>query len=327
MDPGADTLYAITNAAPSGILTLADSRSTHCSRDDMINDLNIWSDSHQNKCHQTPTLVIPSLAYSWGNANPQHMQQRVGVSDNLQHMIEDISPQDQPLFTAGLAEMRTWTSKTYTSSGLLELLRRDTSPAWAMAPEIRECLSDLRQAYSVFTKVEASVTRTIAQLSSGDSAQGMGDIPGTITDLVEQEWPERLHRAGQQLRKVLRTAAVLPLPLIRVTAALVDNVDPLVYQYKTKLGDMQSSQTTQEQFATQPPQSVVQMSSFSSLGTITFWAWRREVVSALECSDIPKQQWPKIILQHVLPPAINSITDASKNQVDLLLQDQDLAPL
>ena len=60
----------------------------------------------------------------------------------------------------------------------------------------------------------------------------MGDIPGTITDLVEQEWPERLHRAGQHLQKVLRTAAVLPLPLIRGTAALVDNVDPLVYQWK-----------------------------------------------------------------------------------------------
>ena len=120
-----------------------------------------------------------------GNANPQHMQQRVGVSDNLQHMIEDISPQDRPLFTAGLAEMWTWTSKTYTSSGLLELLRRDPIPVWAMAPEMKVCLSDLRQAYSAFAQVESSVMRTIAQLSSGDSAQGMGDVSGTLKELVE----------------------------------------------------------------------------------------------------------------------------------------------
>ena len=72
----------------------------------------------------------------------------------------------------------------------------------------------------------------------------MGDIPGTITDLVEQEWPERLHRAGQHLQEVLKTAVVLPLPLIRVIAALVNNVDPLVYQYKEKLGAMQLSLTT-----------------------------------------------------------------------------------
>ena len=139
MDPGADTLYAITNEA--------DSRSTHCSRDAMINDLNIWSDSHQNKCHQTPTLVVPLLEYSWGNVNLQHMQQQTGAADNLQHMSDNISPQDWPLFTAGLAEMWTWTSKTYTPSGLLELLRRDPIPVWAMAPEMKVCLSDLRQAY------------------------------------------------------------------------------------------------------------------------------------------------------------------------------------
>jgi hypothetical protein len=321
MDSGADTLYTITNTVPSTIRSLADLRTTHCSRDDVGNDLNIWSDSIQNNCHQTPALVAPLLEYSWGNVNPQHIQQWVGASNKSQHVIEDISSQDRPLFDAGLEEMRTWTSNTYTSSGYLELLRRDTNPAWAMTPEIRVCLSDLRQAYSAFAKVEASVTRTIAQLSSGDSIQGMGDVSGTITDLREQEWPERLHRAGQHLQEVLKTAVVLPTPLIRVTAALVDNVDPLVHQYKAKLGAMLFSLSTQEQFATQTPQLVVQMSSFSSLGKITFWAWKREVLSALECSDISKQHWPEIILQHVLPPAINSIPDASKNKVELLLQD------
>ena len=71
----------------------------------------------------------------------------------------------------------------------------------------------------------------------------------------------------------------------------------------------------------QPLQTLFPMSSFSSLGTLTFWAWRREVLAALECSDIPKQQWPQIILQHVIPPALNNITAASKGDVDLLLHD------
>ena len=137
-----------------------------------------------------------------------------------------------------------------------------------------------------FAKVEAPVTRTIAQLSAGDSIQGMGDVSGTITNIREQEWSERLHKAGQHLQEILKTAVVLPTPLIRVTAALVDNVVPVVHQYKAKLGAMQLSLSTQEQFAAQPPQLVARMSSFSSLGKITFWAWKKEVLSALECSDI-----------------------------------------
>ena len=126
--------------------------------------------------------------------NLQHMQTHTEAADNLQHTLDDISPQDQPLFTAGLAEMWTWTSETSTPSGLL---RRD--PVWATAPEMKVYLSDLRQAYSAFAQVESSVMRTIAQLSSGDSAQGMGDVSGTLTELVEQGWPERLHRAGKHL--------------------------------------------------------------------------------------------------------------------------------
>ena len=73
MDSGADTLYTVTNTVPSAIRSLADLRAIHCSRDDMVNDLNIWSDSIQNNCHQTPTLVAPLLEYSWGNVSPQHI--------------------------------------------------------------------------------------------------------------------------------------------------------------------------------------------------------------------------------------------------------------
>ena len=96
--------------------------------------------------------------------------------------------------------MWTWTSETSTPSGLLEILRRDPIPVWAAAPEMKVYLTDLRQAYSEFAQVESSVMQTIAQLSSGDSAQGMGDVSGTLKELVEQGWPERLYRAGKHLR-------------------------------------------------------------------------------------------------------------------------------
>ena len=100
---------------------------------------------------------------------------------------------------------------------------------------------------------------------------------------------------------------------------MVDNVVPLVHQYEAELGALQFSLSMQEQCAAQPPQSLARMSNFSSLGKITFWAWKKEVLSALKCSDISKQHWPEIILQHVLSPAINSIHDASKKEVELII--------
>ena len=112
----------------------------------------------------------------------------------------------------------------------------------------------------------------------------MGDVSGTIKELVEQEWPKRLATAGEQLKVVCTAAAILPLPLLKLVLSQVDNMDSLISQYELKLDAMLSSQKIQEHFPMQPTQTRLPMNSYSSTGTLTFWVWRKEVLATLGCS-------------------------------------------
>ena len=54
----------------------------------------------------------------------------------------------------------------------------------------------------------------IAQLFSGNNTPDMGDVSGTLEELLEQKWPAKLAMAGERLKVVCRTAAILPFPLL-----------------------------------------------------------------------------------------------------------------
>ena len=116
-----------------------------------------------------------------------------------------------------------WSSGKPPPPGMLEVLRKDPIPVWAAAPPMTAKLTTLRQAYSAFTQVESSVLQIIAQLSSGDNTPSMGDVSGTLKDLLEQEWPTKLATAGEQLKVVCRTAAILPFPLLKLVTTQVGN--------------------------------------------------------------------------------------------------------
>jgi hypothetical protein len=114
---------------------------------------------------------------------------------------------------------------------MLEVLKKDPIPVWAAAPPMTAKLTVLRQAYSAFTQGETSVKNIIAQLSSADTLPGMGEVLGTIMNLEAQEWPTKLAKAGEQLEKVCMTAAILPLPLLRLATTQAGNAVSLISQH------------------------------------------------------------------------------------------------
>ena len=66
----------------------------------------------------------------------------------------------------------------------------------------------------------------------------------------------------------------------------------------------------------QPPD----MSSFSSTDRITFWPWKKEVMTILRHSGMPHKHWAEVLLQHVCPPALNKVTTTSRtsNNIDCI---------
>ena len=92
----------------------------------------------------------------------------------------------------------------------------DPIPVWAAPPEMSARLTDLRLAYSTFINIETTIKDIVTQLSATAPHLGMGEIQSTIMNLEAQDWPSRLAKAGEDLGKVCMTAAILPLPLLRL---------------------------------------------------------------------------------------------------------------
>ena len=178
------------------------------------------------------SVVSPSL----------DVQITTGADELLQHIMLNIPPKDQPFFTAELTDIQlNWSPDQILHSGILEVLKKDPIPVWAATPPMTALLTDLRQAYSTFIQVEASVKNIITQLSSAGTHPGMSEMPSTIMNLEAQEWPSRLAKAGEQLEKVCMAAAILPLPLLRLATTQAGNAVSLISQYKSTLDNLRLS--------------------------------------------------------------------------------------
>ena len=131
----------------------------------------------------------------------------------------------------------------------------------------------------------------------------------TINHLEAQDWPSRLTEAGKELAKVCRSAHILPLSLLQHAKTRACSGGSLISQYKSMLNDLhlpQGAMGVVWNHTVQPPaQIITSMNSFSSKDRISFLPWKKEVLTIMRHSGMPKESWAKVLLQHVLPPALH----------------------